>query len=132
MEILQQQVQSIIGLKLTTRQVAAFQRYEQELLIWNERFNLTAIRDVEGIHTKHFLDSLTCLLALRDTPPAHLIDIGTGAGFPGIPLKIVFPNLHLTLVESVGKKAEFCRRCKKVWGQRRLKRGVFRRNQTDT
>ena len=109
MEKFLQDVQNLIGLRLTPRQAAAFQLYEQELLDWNARFNLTAIRDVEGVRTKHFLDSLSCLLVMRDRPLHRLIDIGTGAGFPGIPLKIVLPNLQLTLVESVGKKADFCR-----------------------
>lgn len=98
----------MLGLRLTDKQVAAFIRYEQELLDWNSRMNLTAIREVEAIRTKHFLDSLTCLLAMRDAPPQRLIDVGTGAGFPGIPLKIIFPNLRLTLVDSVGKKTGFC------------------------
>jgi 16S rRNA (guanine527-N7)-methyltransferase len=100
---------NLLDLTLTSRQIAAFELYEAELLEWNSRFNLTAIRDSEGVRTKHFLDSLTCILAWRDTPPARLIDVGTGAGFPGIPLKILQPSLQLTLVESVGKKAEFCR-----------------------
>ncbi len=102
------EVQRITGLRLTPRQVAAFEIYERELLDWNEMFNLTAIRDPEGIRTKHFLDSLTCLIEMREFPPNRLIDVGTGAGFPGIPLKIVMPNMQLTLVESVGKKANFC------------------------
>ncbi len=109
MEKLYQEAQRLLGIRLTPRQLAAFERYERELSAWNERMNLTAIRDVEGIRTKHFLDSLTCVLAWRDNPPASLIDIGTGAGFPGLPLKILYPNLNLTLTESVGKKAEFCR-----------------------
>jgi 16S rRNA (guanine527-N7)-methyltransferase len=109
MEPFPKQVQSVLGIQLTARQLAAFQRYEQELLEWNERFNLTAIRDVESMRVKHFLDSLTCLLAWRDAPPGSLIDIGTGAGFPGLPIKILLPNLRLTLVESVGKKASFCK-----------------------
>ena len=100
----------MLGLRLSPRQLAAFERYEQELLSWNEKFNLTAIRDSEGVRTKHFLDSLSCLLVMRDNPPGRLVDIGTGAGFPGIPLKILLPNMHLTLVESVGKKADFCKR----------------------
>lgn len=108
MEKLKQAAQTLLGLKLTSRQITALERYETELLDWNERFNLTAIRDAESIRTKHFLDSFTCLLAMRDAPPARLIDVGTGAGFPGIPLKIIFPNMRLTLVESVGKKANFC------------------------
>lgn len=102
-------LKTLVGIQLSARQVAAFQRYEDELLEWNSRMNLTAIRDREGIRTKHFLDSLSCILAFRDRPPECLIDIGTGAGFPGIPLKIIYPRMKLTLVESVGKKLEFCR-----------------------
>jgi len=85
------------------------EQYEQELLAWNERFNLTAIRDVEEVRVKHFLDSLTCVQAMRENPGKRLADIGTGAGFPGLVLKIVYPAVQLTLVESVGKKADFCR-----------------------
>jgi 16S rRNA (guanine527-N7)-methyltransferase len=88
--------------------VDCLQFYETELISWNEKFNLTAIRDPESIRSKHFLDSLSCILALRETPPGRLIDIGTGAGFPGIPLKIILPSMRLTMVESVGKKVEFC------------------------
>jgi 16S rRNA (guanine527-N7)-methyltransferase len=109
MQKLYQDTLSLLGLYLTPRQLTAFDRYEEELLEWNSRFNLTAIRDPESIRSKHFLDSLTCALAWRDNPPGCLVDIGTGAGFPGIPLKILQPPLQLTLVESVGKKAEFCR-----------------------
>ncbi len=109
MEKLAQDAYSLLGIRLSPRQLAMFERYEQELLDWNARFNLTAIRESEGIRSKHFLDSLSCILAWRDAPPERLIDIGTGAGFPGIPLKILQPSLNLALVESVGKKAEFCR-----------------------
>lgn len=82
--------------------------YERELIEWNQKFNLTAIRDVESIRTKHFLDSYSCVLTWKANPPLRLVDVGTGAGFPGLPLKIVYPNMHVTLVESVGKKAMFC------------------------
>lgn len=109
MQELSQHTQRMLGLRLTRSQLSALSLYERELIDWNARFNLTAIRDPQEIHIKHFLDSLTCLLALRDTPVDRLVDIGTGAGFPGIPLKIVYPKMQLTLVESVGKKAEFCR-----------------------
>lgn len=102
-------VHKLIGLKLTPRQVRAFRDYEQVLMLWNEKFNLTAIRDAEGIRTKHFLDSLSTLLELKDPVPETLVDVGTGAGFPGIPLKIALPDLRLTLVESVGKKCDFLR-----------------------
>jgi 16S rRNA (guanine527-N7)-methyltransferase len=109
MKKLVQEVKTLFDLRLTREQVTALQQYENILLEWNARFNLTAIRDPQEIRTKHFLDSLTCLLALRDTSVEHVIDVGTGAGFPGIPLKIACPKMRLTLVESVGKKADFCR-----------------------
>ncbi len=104
-----QDAKVILGLHLSKRQVSDLKRYEEELLSWNTRFNLTAIRDAEGIRTRHFLDSLSCLLAFRDSQPGRLIDIGTGAGFPGLPIKIVLPHIRLVLVDSVGKKADFCR-----------------------
>ncbi len=103
-----------LGLRLSRPQISTLSLYERELVDWNTHFNLTAIRDPQEIHIKHFLDSLTCLLALRDTPVTRLIDVGTGAGFPGIPLKIIYPKMQLTLVESVGKKAEFCRHVVKM------------------
>ena len=108
MEKLAQDAQALFNIHLTARQVMSLITYEKELLEWNQKFNLTAIRDSDSIRTKHFLDSFSCVLAWKATPPNHLIDIGTGAGFPGIPLKILYPNLKLTLVESVGKKAMFC------------------------
>ena len=94
--------------------------YEKELLEWNQKFNLTAIRDAESIRTRHFLDSFSCVLAWKASPPNSLIDIGTGAGFPGLPLKILYPNLRLTLVESVGKKAMFCQHIVRVLGLERV------------
>ncbi len=105
---LPQAAQSLLGLKLTAGQLKAFDWYASELMAWNQRFNLTAIKDLPGIEVKHFLDSLTCILAMRPGPAGRVVDVGTGAGFPGIPLKIVCPQIQLTLVESIGKKAEFC------------------------
>ncbi len=99
---------NLFNVHLTARQVMALINYEKELLEWNQKFNLTAIRDVESIRVKHFLDSYSCVLAWQANPPLRLIDVGTGAGFPGLPLKIIYPNMHVTLVESVGKKAMFC------------------------
>lgn len=101
--------QSYIGSPLTEQQKKAFDIFEAELMSWNEKFNLTAIRDAEGIRIKHFLDSLTCLQVMKPLHNERIIDVGTGAGFPGIPLKIIYPDLKLTLVESVGKKAGFCK-----------------------
>lgn len=109
MEKLVQDLRTLVGIQLNSRQLAAFKKYEEVLLEWNQKHNLTAIRESEGIRTKHFLDSLTCMLAWRERAPERLIDIGTGAGFPGIPLKIILPRLKLTLVESVGKKLDFCK-----------------------
>ena len=116
MENLRQETQVLTGIRLTSQQTAALTVYEQELVRWNAHTNLTAIREEETIRTKHFLDSFTCLIAMREMLPSRLIDIGTGAGFPGIPLKIILPNLRLTLVESVGKKADFCRHVVQVLG----------------
>lgn len=104
-----QQAQALFNVHLTGRQVISLMTYERELLEWNKRFNLTAIRDADGIRTKHFLDSLSCVLAWKANPPSRLADVGTGAGFPGLVLKIVYPAMRLTLIESVGKKAKFCR-----------------------
>ncbi len=101
---------SLLGFTLSQDQIAKLQILEAELMDWNERINLTAIRDSEGIRTKHFLDSLTLLLAWdRQSPPASIIDVGTGAGFPGLVLKLVWPGSRVTLVESVHRKADFCR-----------------------
>ena len=108
MEKLVQDAQALFNVHLTGRQVIALTTYERELLEWNQKFNLTAIRDEKGVRTKHFLDSFSCVLAWKANPPTNLIDVGTGAGFPGIPLKIIYPNTKVTLVESVGKKAMFC------------------------
>jgi 16S rRNA (guanine527-N7)-methyltransferase len=103
-----QQAQGLLNLNLNAAQLAALETYEAELIAWNQMVNLTAIDQPEKIRVKHFLDSLTCVLVMRDTPMARVIDVGSGAGFPGIPLKIICPSMHLTLVESVGKKAAFC------------------------
>jgi 16S rRNA (guanine527-N7)-methyltransferase len=101
-----------LGLRLSDRQLAAFQLYYEELVAWNDKFNLTAITDYEQVQVRHFLDSLSCLLAEEvrralARPEARAIDIGSGAGFPGIPLKLVCPGLHLTLLEATGKKVSF-------------------------
>ena len=108
MEKLIHEARDLFNVHLIGRQVLALGTYEKELLSWNQKFNLTAIRDSDGVRTKHFLDSFSCVLAWQANPPARLIDVGTGAGFPGIPLKILYPSARVTLVESVGKKAAFC------------------------
>jgi 16S rRNA (guanine527-N7)-methyltransferase len=96
------------GLELTAEQVNAFQVYYEELVGWNEKVNLTAITDYEEVQVKHFLDSLSCVQVLASLSSAsNCIDIGAGAGFPGLPLKIALPETGLTLLESTGKKVAF-------------------------
>jgi 16S rRNA (guanine527-N7)-methyltransferase len=97
-----------LKIDLTPAQSAAFEHYQVLLLEWNQKFNLTAITDPQEMQLKHFYDSLTCLRAILPDAKS-LIDIGCGAGLPGIPLKIMLPDLKLVLVDSVGKKVEFCR-----------------------
>ena len=109
MEKFLQLVDDALGIALTPAQVNMFAAYEAILLEWNTKFNLTAITEHDMIRVKHFFDSLTCLSVIPTQEEFSLIDIGTGAGFPGIPLKIINPSIKLTLSESVSKKADFCR-----------------------
>lgn len=96
------------GFRLTPDQERLFALYSRELVAWNLRANLTSISEPHDIQIKHFLDSLTCLLAV---PAGHevrsVIDVGSGAGFPGLPIKIYDPTLDVTLLESVAKKTDF-------------------------
>ena len=109
MEEFVQITNSMLGIELSKIQINALNYYENELIKWNKKFNLTTIKEPEKIRVKHFLDSLTCSLEIDSLFGDEIIDVGTGAGFPGIPLKIVNPEIKLTLVESVGKKVEFCK-----------------------
>ena len=93
------------GIVLSQNALAKFETYLHALKDWNEKFNLTAIKDDQGIVIKHFLDSLMPLKFIK--PGANLLDIGSGAGFPGIPLKIAEPSLDVTLLDSVNKKVGF-------------------------
>ncbi|MFL7814002.1 MAG: 16S rRNA (guanine(527)-N(7))-methyltransferase RsmG [Anaerolineales bacterium] len=109
MKQLVDQTRSLVGLTLSPQQIALLGEYEKELQIWNQRISLTAIDESQQIRTKHFLDSFSSLLVMKNTPLNRLIDIGTGAGFPGIPLKIILPETEVLLVDSVHKKTDFCR-----------------------
>src|SRR2546430_1416151 len=95
-----------LGLELNGLQLEQFLRYRQELLDWNTRMNLTAITDPEEVLIKHFLDSLS-VLKVYDNPRTRLLDIGSGAGFPGLPLKIVRPQWQVVLLEATRKKVAF-------------------------
>jgi len=90
-----------------------FNLYLKELMEWNKKFNLTSITDPQEIKVKHFEDSLS-LLKIIELKNQSIVDIGTGAGFPGIPLKIACPNIKLTLLEATRKKTEFLKHLVKV------------------
>ncbi len=105
-EILSEKLKDF-GISLSLSQEEMFYKYLENLILWNRKVNLTSIEKEEEIILKHFIDSLTCSLALREEKIEKVIDVGTGAGFPGIPLKIIFPSWKLTLLESQKKKIEF-------------------------
>ena len=109
MEVLAGQAEHL-GLRLSDDQLAQFAEYTRLLGEGNRRANLTAITDAKEVQVRHHLDSLTALLAIPEWPDdMRVVDLGAGAGFPGVPLKIAFPGIRLTLVESVGKKTAFLR-----------------------
>jgi 16S rRNA (guanine527-N7)-methyltransferase len=110
-----QSVQQMLGISLSGQQLQQFDTYARELIEWNQRFNLTSITDADAIYTKHFLDSLSCWLALREAP-GSVVDVGAGAGFPGLPLKILQPEMQLTLVEATAKKTGFLTHIVQVLG----------------
>ena len=96
-----------IGVPLSSAQVAVCERYAMELIERNTTVNLTAITGIEDIATKHFLDSFTACAVRVWTGRERVVDVGSGAGFPGLALRIAMPNMNLTCVESVGKKSRF-------------------------
>lgn len=101
-EMLQEQ-----GIDLSDRQLEQFAIYYETLVDWNEKMNLTAITDCDDVYLKHFYDSLTAGFYVDLTQPLKVIDVGAGAGFPSIPLKIVFPHLEIHIVDSLKKRIGF-------------------------
>lgn len=100
-------LKALFDISLSDSQLRAFRRYSDELQRWNERTNLTAVTDPHEIEVKHFIDSISCLPILEAA--GRVVDVGAGAGFPGIPLKIMRSQLDVTLVEATRKKVDFCR-----------------------
>lgn len=97
------------GIALSDVQLSQFETYYHELVAWNARFNLTRITEYEAVQIQHFLDSLAVLIGCADCfpPDATVVDVGSGAGLPGLALKIARPDLRVTLVDAVGKKVQF-------------------------
>ena len=97
-----------LGFPLTDRQKEQYERYFELLVEWNEKINLTAITEKDEVYLKHFYDSIAPILqGLIENQPIRLLDIGAGAGFPSLPMKILFPELDVTIIDSLNKRINF-------------------------
>ncbi|WP_442637072.1 16S rRNA (guanine(527)-N(7))-methyltransferase RsmG [Rossellomorea marisflavi] len=95
------------GISLSSEQLAQFEKYHELLVEWNEKINLTAITDKEEVYLKHFYDSISAAFYVDFNSITSLCDVGAGAGFPSIPIKICFPHLHVSIVDSLNKRITF-------------------------
>ena len=95
------------GISLNNKQLDQFETYFSTLVEWNEKMNLTAITEKAEVYLKHFYDSITASFYFDFSKPFHLCDVGAGAGFPSIPLKIVYPHIEVTIVDSLNKRISF-------------------------
>lgn len=95
------------GIELTDTQIAQFKTYFELLVEWNGKMNLTAITDLEGVYLKHFYDSISASFYFDFSNVNSICDVGAGAGFPSLPIKICFPHLHVTIVDSLNKRITF-------------------------
>ena len=97
----------LFGVELNDNQLSQFYTYYEMLIEWNEKINLTAITDFDEVLKKHFLDSIAIGRIISQRDSVSMLDIGTGAGFPGIPIKIAFPNIEIVLMDSLNKRVTF-------------------------
>ncbi len=118
---------SRLGFILSGTQLEQMALHYQELVAWNERVNLTAITAPHAAQVRHFADSLTVAAALRDVGAeisGRLLDVGSGGGFPGLPLKVLWPNLQMTMLDSVGKKTAFLQHMATLYRERYGMKGL--------
>ncbi len=95
------------GIYLNAEQIQQFKQYFEILVEWNEKMNLTAITDLQSVYLKHFYDSISIAFYVDFTKKQSVCDVGAGAGFPSLPLKICFPQLEITIVDSLNKRIQF-------------------------
>ncbi|MFD2443689.1 16S rRNA (guanine(527)-N(7))-methyltransferase RsmG [Bacillus sp. CGMCC 1.16607] len=109
-----QQMLAEKGVTLTSHQLKQYELYYETLVEWNEKMNLTAITEKGEVYLKHFFDSITAGFYYDFSKPLTVCDVGAGAGFPSIPIKIAFPNIHVTIVDSLNKRITFLEHLAKV------------------